>query len=41
MAAKRMAQHSAITIILITRIAKGCFGFLDFLMVTISAMVKR
>jgi len=35
MAAKRMAQNRAITIILITRNPKGCLAFLDFLTVTI------
>jgi len=36
-----MAQNSAITMILITRIAKGCFAFFDFLIVTIFAMVNE
>jgi hypothetical protein len=35
MAAKRMALHSAITMILITLNPKGGLAFLDFLMVTI------
>jgi hypothetical protein len=35
MAAKRMAQHKAITMNLITRNARGCLGFLDFLLLAI------
>ena len=34
-AAKRIARASAITMILITRIPKGCFAFFDFLILTI------
>ena len=33
MAAKRIAQHSAITMISITLFATGCFAFLDFFLV--------
>ena len=34
-AAKRTAQHSAITMILTTLSANGCLAFLDFLLITI------
>jgi hypothetical protein len=37
-AAKRMAQHSTIIMILITLNAKGCFAFLDFLIIAIFTM---
>lgn len=40
-AAERMAQLSAITIILITRIAKGFFSFLAFFPDSILKMDKR
>lgn len=36
--AKRMAQHSAITMILINLSPKGCLNFLDFLLLTILEM---
>lgn len=34
-AARRIAHNNAMTMILITLIPKGCFAFLDFLVVTI------
>jgi hypothetical protein len=39
-AAKRMAQHNTITMVLITLNPKGRLAFLDFLIVAIFAMGK-
>ena len=38
MAAKRIIQHSAVTMILITLRTKGCFTFLRFLLLAIFEM---